>query len=62
MCVCGHSRVYHEYQEGCTAFLCCKRTRFLQPGKRHTEHDFADHRGKSCLCEKFVSADDAPPF
>jgi hypothetical protein len=28
----------------------------MTPGKRHTEHDGADHASKPCLCTKFVKA------
>lgn len=55
-CECGHTRNYHDLNEGCTKFLCCQRTRFMTPGKRHTEHDGADHASKPCLCTKFVEA------
>ena len=52
-CVCGHSRVVHDFRDGCIKFLCCDRTRNLFPGKRHTEHDGVNHQAQHCLCKTF---------
>lgn len=52
-CVCGHDRVSHNRTDGCLKFLCCTKERNLFPGKRHTEHDGANHKALACRCRAF---------
>lgn len=53
-CTCGHSRNVHDYYDGCITFLCCARRRNLTPGRRHQEHDGADHTAKHCPCARYA--------
>lgn len=57
-CICGHSRHVHNLHEGCIQFLCCTKTRNLTPGKRHTEHDGADHQALPCRCLGFDAVEE----
>jgi len=57
MCVCGHHRNNHDYNDGCIQFLCCHRRRNLTPGRRYTEHDGVSHNASYCPCSKYTEGE-----
>jgi hypothetical protein len=52
-CMCGHPLTQHDYNHGCEVFLCCDRVRNNALGRRHQEHDGANHQAKPCPCGKY---------